>query len=199
MTHSARNPDHEVHPLFTNRWSPRSYTGESIDDATLFSLFEAARWAPSGNNSQPWRFIYAHRDSAHWQDFLSVLAERNRLWAVNSAVLILLVSKTTHLRQGETTVSPLRNHVLDAGAAWLSLALQAEHLGWKSHAIGGFDRDAAKLRARIPDDYHVNLMIAVGRQGHADELPEDLRARETPTSRRPIRELVAEGEFSFPS
>lgn len=194
-----RYSDHAIHPLFLKRWSPRAFTGEAIDQATLDSLFEAARWAPSANNSQPWRFIYAHNGSAHWQALLELLNENNRRWAAQASVLILLLSKTSHLRPGASAATPLRNHSLDAGAAWAHLALQAEHAGWCSHAIGGFDRDKARALLGVPADYQVEIAIAIGKQAERDRLPIELQAREQPTPRDPLSGLVAEGRFSFES
>ncbi len=192
-----RSPEYQVAEIFLQRWSPRAFNGEAIDENTLFSLFEAARWAPSASNSQPWRFIYARRDSEHWPRFLGLLNEKNRLWAANAAALVVLVSKTTQVRRGATEASPLRNHALDAGAAWASLAFQAEHLGWRTHAIGGFDRSRAVEELGIPDGYHVNVAIAIGRQAASETLPEEQRAREQPNGRRPLREIVTEGQFTF--
>lgn len=192
-----RTSIHAIHPLFINRWSPRAFTGEPIDQATLDSLFEAARWAPSANNSQPWRFIYARNDSAHWPLLLGLLNENNRLWASKASTLIVLVSKTTHVRQGSSEATHLRNHSLDAGAARASLALQAEHAGWHSHAIGGFNRDKARDVLGVPEGYQVEIAIAVGRQAARETLPVELQAREQPTPRNPLQSLIAEGRFTF--
>jgi nitroreductase len=192
-----RQSDHAIHPLFINRWSPRAFTGEAIDEATLHSLFEAARWAPSANNSQPWRFIYVHNGSAQWPATLELLNEKNRAWADKASALIVLVSKTTHVRAGSDTATALRNHSLDAGAAWAHLALQAEHAGWHSHAIGGFDRDQARTLLGVPDGYNVEIAIAIGKLANRDSLSAELQAREQPTQRNPLHSLIAEGRFSF--
>jgi nitroreductase len=197
MTIDSRIPDHNIHPIFTQRWSPRAFADAAIDTATLFSLFEAARWAPSGNNSQPWRFIYATRDSDQWPLFTELLNEKNRLWASKATALIILVSKTTNLRKGTSEPTPLRNHSLDAGAAWANLALQAEFLGWKTHAIGGFDREKSREQLNIPKGYHVELAIALGKQGNIDQLDAEFQERERPSSRKPIGSFVAEGVFRF--
>ncbi|WP_234406319.1 nitroreductase family protein [Methylobacillus glycogenes] len=133
------------------RWSPRAFNSETISDQALFSLFEAARWAPSGNNSQPWRFIYFKPDSANWQQVVELTNDNNRRWASNAGALLLLLSKTSHVRAGDTEPSPLRNHSLDAGAAWASLSLQAVHDGLITHAIGGFDREKARELLQIPE------------------------------------------------
>lgn len=193
----TRQSTHAIHPLFINRWSPRAFTGEPIDQGTLDSLFEAARWAPSANNSQPWRFIYARNDSAHWGSLLELLNDNNRRWATKASALIVLLSKTSHWRPGASEATHLRSHSLDAGAAWASLALQAEHAGWRSHAIGGFDRDKAREVLGVPEGYQVEIAIAIGKQAAAESLSIELQAREQPTPRHPLKNFVAEGRFAF--
>ncbi len=197
MAEQHRISEYEIDNIFIDRWSPRAFTGEPIDDATLFQLFEAARWAPSANNSQPWRFIYARNATEHWDKLLKLANENNQRWAAKAGALVALVSKKTHVRKGETEPSPLRNHSLDAGAAWLSLALQAVHKGLITHAIGGFDREKARVVLGIPDDYHVEILIAIGKQAELATLDSDLQEREKPTPRRPLQQLVAEGHFTF--
>jgi len=191
---TPRQSEYPVHPLFLQRWSPRSYTGEEIPDDILFSAFEAARWAPSSINSQPWRFLYSKRGSSTWDRFLELINPNNRLWAEKASALVVVVSsKTAVTRDG--VVRPSKTHSFDAGAAWQSFALQITESGWHSHAIGGFDRDQARATLRIPEDFAVEIAIAVGRQGEKSALPLDLQEREAPTPRRPLRELVSEGGF----
>lgn len=195
-SHPHRIPEFSVEPVFHERWSPRAFAPEQIDDQTLFSLFEAARWAPSANNSQPWRFVYARNGGKGWEALFSLLNPHNRRWAGGASVLVLLLSKKIHARDGGEP-SPLRNHSFDTGAAWASLAFQAHYAGLKTHAIGGFDREAARKVLNIPDHFNVEILVAIGRQGEASLLPADFHDREKPNGRRPIRELTAEGEFSF--
>jgi nitroreductase len=197
MSHTARRPTHPVAPLFVNRWSPRAFSGEAISLTELFSLFEAARWAPSANNSQPWRFIYALNGTPEWKTLHGLLNENNRRWAARAAALVVLVSKTTHVRRDAQEATPLRSHSLDAGAAWASLAFQAEYSGWRTHAIGGFDRDAARVALQVPAGFHVEVAIAIGRQADPQTLPDDLRQREVPNQRRPLEEIVSKGRFAF--
>jgi nitroreductase len=193
----SRNPDYPIHPQFIERWSPRSFTGEPIAREELFALFEAARWAPSANNSQPWRFVYTTRDSKDWSAFLDLLIESNQRWAGRASALIVLLSKTSQQRPGNDQPTPLFSHTLDAGAAWGNLALQAEHSGWRSHAIGGFDRERARQLLGVPDGYKVEIAIAIGRQADRSYLPESLQEREHPNQRQPLSALVAEGRFAF--
>lgn len=192
-----RHSEYDIDNQFLNRWSPRAFTGEAIDRKTLFSLFEAARWAPSANNSQPWRFVYALNGSEHWSNLFSLLNEYNQRWAAKASALVVLVSRTTHTRPGDTEPSPLRSHSFDAGAAWASLSFQATRAGWHTHAIGGFDRDKAREVLGVPEGYSVEVAIAIGRQGDRNTLPADLQEREQPNQRKPLDTLVAEGHFVF--
>lgn len=196
MSH-ARVSELSIDPLFLRRWSPRAYTGEPIDEATLLSLFEAARWAPSGNNMQPWRFIYARNGTDSWETFLGLLIPSNRTWAKHASALAFLISKTRYIRHDTGEVVTLHNHAFDAGAAWASLAFQATLSGWHTRAIGGFDRAAARERLAIPEGYEPQVAIAIGRQGNPELLPDSLRERERPTDRKPLNQIVAEGRFSF--
>lgn len=192
-----RLSEFDIDPIFLDRWSPRAFTGEPIDERSLFTLFEAARWAPSANNSQPWRFIYARNGTEQWPAFLSLLSENNQRWAANASALVVLISKTTQVRRGATEATPLRSHSLDSGAAWASLAFQAVRLGWRTHAIGGFDRDRARAVLDVPQGYNVEVAIAIGRQAESVILPPELRERERPTQRKPLSQFVAHGRFAF--
>ena len=192
----SRVAEHAVADIFIDRWSPRAFTGESISDATLYTFFEAARWAPSSYNSQPWRFLYAKRGSAWFNVFLGLLSERNQTWARNAAVLLLIISKTSFTPPGKTDASPARNHSFDAGAAWSNFAHQATLSGWYAHGIGGFDVERARVELAVPADYHIDAAIAVGRRGDKSILPEQFHAGETPSDRKPIADIVHEGGFS---
>ncbi|HWU34279.1 MAG TPA: nitroreductase family protein [Methylovorus sp.] len=194
---AQRIPTYPIEPVFLQRWSPRAFTGEAIPQETLLQLIEAARWAPSANNAQPWRFIYLLPDAAHWQGLLQTLNENNRRWASQASAFLVLLSKTTHVRPGASEATLLYSHSLDAGAAWAYLALQAEASGWSTHPIGGYDRPALQALLGIPDDYRLEMLVAVGKKGNAEALPDDLRSREQPTPRRPLAEIVAAGQFDF--
>lgn len=194
-TANSRTADHPVDALFLERWSPRAFTAEPILQPELMTLFEAARWAPSSYNSQPWRFLYARRDTEPWPRFLGLLNAYNQSWAKGAAALVILVSKTTLLPTGAEKEVPSRTHSLDAGAAWANLALQATRLGWAAHGMAGFDvaRTAAELG--VPSDYRVEAAIAIGRPGDKSLLPDALQARERPSGRLPLSQLVREGRF----
>lgn len=187
-----RQADHAVGQLFVDRWSPRAMSGGQISHGELMALFEAARWAPSSMNNQPWRILYATRDSRHWPLFFDLLVESNRVWCVRAAALLVIVSKTTF-----ASGKPCRTHSYDSGAAWMSLALQGSMLNLVVHGMQGFDYDRARTALQIPDGYQVEAMAAVGRPGRIEELPEQLQARETPNDRRPLAESICEGPFSL--
>jgi len=190
-----RIPDHPIESLFLDRWSPRAFTSEEISDADLNSIFEAARWAPSTYNSQPWRFLFARRTSPSWGQFLGLLNEWNQGWAKNAAVIIVAVSKKTFSRPGSDEVQSSRSHSFDTGAAWANLALQATKLGWHAHGIGGFDADRARTELNIPEDYHVEAAITIGRRGDKSILPASFHGGEVPSGRIPVGEFTFEGGF----
>lgn len=179
--------------LFVDRWSPRAMSGEGIPEQDLMTILEAARWAPSSYNNQPWRILYACRESAYWSLFFDLLASTNKVWAKNAAALLLIISKTTFEHNGKPSVT----HSFDAGAAWENLALQGFKMGYVVHGMQGFDYERARSVMEIPDDFRVEAMVALGRPGEKESLPEELRARELPNERRSLDQTVCEGPFSF--
>lgn len=188
-----RKADHPIDNLFIDRWSPRAMSGEDIAESDLKVLFEAARWAPSAYNNQPWRILYTHRGSEEWPLFLDLLVEMNKTWARNAAVLMVMVSKTTFDHNGKPSVT----HSFDCGAAWASLALQGSLKGYVVHGMQGFDYERARTSLNIPDGYRVEAMAAVGKPGTKETLPEDLQKRESPNDRKKLVETVCEGPFRF--
>ena len=187
-----RKPGHDVLPLFINRWSPRSMTGEAIADGDFLALFEAARWAPSSFNAQPWRFITARRQDAEtFAKFVSLLAPGNKDWAKDAAVLVVVVTRQTFERNNKPSVT----HAFDAGAAWENLALEATRRGLVTHGMEGFDYARAKTELGVPDEFEVNAMIAIGKRGPREKLPEKVRAMEQPNDRKPLREILFNGAF----
>ncbi len=186
-----RNPTHQIQPLLLNRWSPRAMSGEQIDDRELMALFEAARWAPSSYNGQPWRFVYAKRETTHWQKFFDLLVPFNQSWANNASVLIVVISKNVFDHNGQ----PCQTHSFDTGAAWENFALEASARGLVAHGMQGFDYTAAKSVLGVPDEYTVEAMIAIGKPGKKEDLPVELQERESPSDRRPLSEIVMEGLF----
>jgi nitroreductase len=191
-TSSPRQAAHPIESFFLDRWSPRALVPEPMPTEDLWSLFEAARWAPSSYNNQPWRFLYARRDTPPWPLFFNLLVEQNRGWAGNAAVLVLVVSNTKFDHNGKDAPT----HSFDAGAAWQNLALQAWIKGYVAHAMQGFDYKKAQNDLEIPADFKVEAMIALGRQAPKSQLPPALQERESPSPRRPILETIAEGKFT---
>ena len=191
MNDSHRKADHPVHPLILNRWSPRAMSGESINDAVLLSLFEAARWAPSSANNQPWRFLYAKRETAHWDKFFNLLVAPNQVWCANAAVLGTIVS----LKVFEKSKKPSATHSFDTGAAWENFALEGNSRDLVVHGMEGFDYKAAKQALNVPDEFEVMAMFAVGKKAPKESLPPDLQKREQPSSRKRVEEFAFEGGF----
>jgi nitroreductase len=189
----VRKPEHEIDELFLERWSPRAMSGEGVSEEELMSLFEAARWAPSSFNNQPWRILYARRDTEHWPVFFGLLVEGNQVWAKDAAALLLFVSKETFDFNGK----PYPTHSFDTGAAWENLALQATLGGLVTHGMQGFDYERARTELNIPEGFRVEAMAAVGRPGDPSTLPERARAREAPNDRKPLSEITCEGPFRF--
>jgi nitroreductase len=187
-----RKANYDISPLLLNRWSPRAMTGESLSDEELFPLFEAARWAPSSYNAQRWRFIIGRRQNAQEFDkFVGLLGPINRVWAKDAAALVVVVSRNKF--ELNDNLSP--THTFDAGAAWENLAVETARRGLVAHGMQGFDYGRAKTELNVPDDFEVHAMIAIGRRGSSDKLPDNLKSREQPNTRRPLREIVFEGGF----
>lgn len=193
---NARVADHPIDPLFLNRWSPRAFSGEAMPQAELLTLLEAARWAPSSSNIQPWRFVYARRDTPHWERLFGLLNPFNQAWAQSASALVIVISKTSSTAPGSTEARPNRTHGFDAGAAWASLALQATLSGWQAHGMAGIHYDQAPDALGLPEGYEVHAAVAIGRPGDPATLPEALRARETPSTREPLGKLAFEGRFA---
>jgi nitroreductase len=181
----ARHPTYPIQPLLLNRWSPRSMTGEPMTKEELMPLFEAARWAPSSYNNQPWIFIYAQRDTPEWKTLFNLMIEFNQSWAKNAAVLVVVISKKTFYHNGK----PAHTHSYDTGSAWMSLALEGTSRGYVVHGMEGFDYDKTRQDLQIPDDYTVEAMAAIGKRAPAEKLPPDLKKREFPSDRRPLDQI----------
>ncbi len=186
-----RKPDHDIEPILFHRWSPRAMSGEQIGEPELMTLFEAARWAPSSYNAQPWRFLYARRGTANWDRYFDLMVEFNQSWTKHAAVLMVVVSRKTF----EWNDQAAPTHSFDAGAAWQNLALQGSTMGLVVHGMQGFDYEKARVALNVPEDFQVDAMIAVGKPGKREDLPEDLQEREQPSDRKPVAEIAIEGGF----
>ena len=187
-----RKPEYEINPLILSRWSPRSIKDENISNDELMSLFEAAKWAPSSRNGQPWRFIYAKKNTEQWNNFFNFLTDSNKTWCKNAQVLIVIISRKNFEQDNLFS----RNHSFDTGAAWENLALEATNKGLIAHPMGGFDVDKARKVLEIPDDYEIEIMVAIGKRGAKENLPENLQQREFPNLRKPLKDIIMEGKFN---
>jgi nitroreductase len=181
--------------MFLHRWSPRAFTGETMPHNLLMSLFEAARWAPSAFNGQPWRFVYAHRGTADWDRLFDVLIPYNQAWAKHASVLMYVISDRFRRAEGREP-TPVRSHSFDAGAAWAYLAMQASRIGWAAHGMAGFDLPRSYEVLGIPEDqFQVEAAVAVGRPTDKEILDEPYRSREAPSPRNPVSSFAFEGRF----
>jgi nitroreductase len=188
-----RIADYPVEKLLLERWSPRSFTGEAIPQDVLMTLFEAARWAPSSYNSQPWRFIYGLHGTPAFERIFGLLVPGNQGWAKNASALAVIVSKTTMAPRGTEILS--HSHSFDTGAAWQNLSLQATAMGWHTHGMVGFDIPRAATELGVPAGYRVEAALAIGKQADKSALPEALQAMEKPNARNPITSFAFEGRF----
>lgn len=188
-----RQPQYPVERLIINRWSPRAMSGAPMSHETLMQLFEAARWAPSSFNNQPWRFVYAYRDTSAWNRLFDLMVEFNQSWAQNASALIVLISRDTF----EKTGKPSRTSSFDTGSAWENLAIQATAMGLVAHAMEGFSYEKARSELDVPEGYTVECMIAVGYPAANVVLPQEIAEREGYSGRKSIKEIVSEGCFAF--
>ncbi len=184
-----------IHDLLKSRWSPRAFSARAVENSKLFSLFEGARWSPSGGNLQPWSFIISTtRDEEGHSRFLSLLAGGNARWAKTAPVLVVAVAKIDR-SEGQPNFWAL----YDLGQAVAHLSLQANALGLAVHQMGGFDREKTREQAHVPQGFEPVTMIAIGYPGNADELPNDLRQRELEVrTRKPLSEFVFAQSWAEP-
>lgn len=180
----------DILDLIKTRWSSRAVSGESVPRETVLTVIEAARYAPSCFNEQPWHFIIA--DAPESLDaFRETLSANNRVWADKAPILILVASRKKFAMNGADNFW----YQFDAGTAWGYLSLEAERQGLVAHAMGGFDRDAAAKAADLPSDYEALAMIAVGKPGNSDDLPDAVKEREIPGTRNDIGSISSFGKF----
>jgi len=177
-----------VLPLFHHRWSPRSYSDRDVAPADLAKVFEAARWAASSYNEQPWRFLVGVRNSSTYKKIFDSLIPFNQAWAVRAPVLIMGAAKTKFSHNG----APNRVALYDLGAASSYLTLQAAALGLSTHQMAGFDESVARQAFAIPEDFVLGAVIALGYQGEPAALAnEQMLAHEVaPRERKPLKDFV---------
>ena len=192
MTQKPALNDYPIHDLLRSRWSPRAYSDRSVEQNKLLSLLEAARWAPSSYNHQPWSFIVATKDNtAEYEKLLSILVEFNQGWAKTAPVLILAVAK---VRTDDGKINRYAFH--DVGLALENLILQATSFDLFAHQMGGFNADKAKTEYQIPEDYEPATALTIGYAGDPQILPDGLKERElAPRVRKPLQEFVFSGQW----
>jgi len=196
MMEKPADAQYSILDLFKRRWSPRAFSDQPVEAEKLRILFEAARWAPSSNNEQPWRFIVANKDyETDWNRLFACLVEGNRKWAYRAPVLILSVASLNF----EDDSTQNRHAFHDTGMAVENLVLQATALGLVAHQMAGFDVEKARADLKIPSGNEPVAMIAVGYPGDLASLPDRLRERELqPRSRQPISEWTFSGQWGIP-
>jgi nitroreductase len=185
--------EYPIHEFIRDRWSPRAFSDREIAPADLCSLFEAARWAPSSSNEQPWAFIVAgKRDHANFTKALQPLVEFNVNWAKHAPVLGFAVSELAFAKNK----TPNRNAQYDTGASMALLCIEAVSRGILVHQMAGFDPDTARDVFEIPAGWDAIAAFAMGYPGDPHSLPQPYRDRETaPRTRKPVREFVMSGKW----
>lgn len=186
-----RKADNDINHLFINRWSPRSFSDKELKEETLFKLFEAARFAPSAFNEQPWHFIYALSSDLAWQKIYDTLVDFNKLWTKKAKAFIVILSKKRFSQNDKLNET---SH-FDTGAAWQNLALQARDLGLVAHAMSGLNFTQLKENLNVSDDYDIIATVALGYPGLVNDLPDDLKEIEKPSNRKKINEFISREKF----
>lgn len=191
---TGRNAHPRIEKLIVERWSPRAFDGSEIPQEDLDVIFEAAGWAPSAYNVQPWTFLYAKKGDANWDLLLSQLIDFNQSWAKDASALVFVVSDK--FMRSDKGNSDNHSHSFDAGAAWAMAALQAQAMGYHTHGMTGIKFGEAEQALAIPADHRLEAAFAIGRQGAKESLPEFLQEREVPSTRKPVSEITRAGKFA---
>jgi len=190
---TGRTAHPRIEKLIVERWSPRSFDESDIPQEDLDVIFEAAGWAPSAYNVQPWTFLYARRGDANWDRFLSALIDFNQSWAKTASALVFVVSDTQ--MRSDKGNSDNHSHSFDAGAAWALAALQAQAMGYHTHGMTGIKFGEAEQILGIPEDHRLEAAFVIGRQGPKESLPDFLQEREVPSNRKPLADIARAGTF----
>ncbi|WP_235488901.1 nitroreductase family protein [Achromobacter sp. DMS1] len=188
---NTRTSDYPIDRQFLDRWSPRAFSDRPVTEEQVLTVLEAARWAPSASNLQPWRFFYGLRGEPEFDTLLSLLVPFNEGWARNAGALIFITSVISFdgSRQNIT-------HSFDTGSAFMSLSLQAHSMGLVAHGMAGIEFEKVPVVLRLPSDLKVEAAVAVGYQGDVSTLPEALQKREVPSQRQPLTDMVFKGHFT---
>jgi len=192
----SRTSEYPIEPLFLDRWSPRAFDGGVILEKDLMTILEAARWAPSSSNIQPWRFVYALRSDDVWDQFVDFLLPGNAVWAHRASALVVLLADTVGREAEEGKPMRVNDYAsFDAGAAWAQLALQAHAAGFCTHAMAGIKQDHIREVLKLSDRYKVEIVIALGQKADVSVLPENLQEREVLSGRKAMSEIAFHGQF----
>jgi nitroreductase len=191
--HKPAATQYPVHELIRERWSPRAFSEKAVSPEILQSLFEAARWAPSSNNEQPWAFLVGTRgDGNTFRKILGTLVEFNQTWAKHAPVLAIAVSELAFAKNGHSN----RNASYDTGAAVSQLTTEATSRGLFVHQMAGFDPHKGAETFAVPNGWEPIAAFAIGYAGDPQTLPESLRERElAPQTRKPLHEFVMSGQW----
>ena len=188
---TVRNPDHDINDLFVKRWSPRAMSGDALNEDTMKQLLEAARWAPSSYNGQPWRFFYALQDDEAFDTYFDCLGEFNQSWCDNAGALLVIADtgRFSHNEEDDGTSE------MTTGAAFENLSLQGADMDLVVHAMAGFDADQAESELGMPDHFNALCMVAIGHPGDPSYLPDGLAEREEPSDRMHLDEISYQGSY----
>lgn len=191
-TNRSAPADHPVNELIQNRWSPRAYSDRPVERRLLAQLFEAARWAPSSSNEQPWSFVFGEKGSEGYQRIFDALVPFNQGWVKSVPVLAIGLARKHSSRDGA-----VNNYALyDLGQAVAQLAVEATAQGLVVHQMAGFDHDKARTNLNVPETHHIGSVMAIGYWGDPNSLPETIKDRElAPRTRYPLEKFVFEGTF----
>jgi nitroreductase len=186
-----RTSEFPIEKQFLDRWSPRAFSDRPVTEEQVMTVLEAARWAPSASNLQPWRFFYGIRGEPEFDTLLSLLVPFNEGWAKNAGALIFITSVTSFdgSRQNIT-------HSFDAGSAFMSLSLQAHSMGLVAHGMAGVEFQKVAVVLALPENLKVEAAVAIGYQGEVSTLPDALQKREGPSQRQPLADMVFKGHFT---
>jgi nitroreductase len=182
---NIRKAKYNIQPFFLNRWSPRAFSNEPIHYKDIMAIIEAAHWAPSCFNEQPWRFIIAD-NKEKLEQFHSFITEKNMRWVINAPVIIAVLSKRTFDYNGKD--NPWSS--FDAGTAWGYMTIEALHRGLYTHAMGGFSKTKAREILQLPDEIDIITVVAVGKMGNKERLVDELKEQEKPSVRKEIESLI---------
>jgi nitroreductase len=190
MKRAERRYNYEILNEIKGRWSPRAFSGEKVCSSEWMALLEAARFAPSCFNEQPWRFLVADQEKT-LDAMRKVLLSGNQIWAESAPILIMILSVRNFSENGKIN----RWNAFDAGTAWGYLSLEAQRRGLITHAMGGFSVSRARETFSISDDWDILTIVAVGRYGDPEQLEQSLRKEEYPKSRKELKELIIQPDL----